>query len=240
MEAGEDGAAAPAESASSGAELPLCAWAGTSRLTSDGADGQGAAEELAAWEHAEPTSQAALPAEHDTSLGDVPLAVGRGATGGQDCFSLVQGRDRRDLGPGRSNLGGADADGELVFANLNVSGRGLATKDHRHVSLKHAIERSSDPYLIFKQGDEVVTKTEVVKHNCDPDWKRLHLPLIADTPVVIEAWDWDRITADDFIGVATVSIEDLLANGKLIRLTSDGKTSGFVQVLHLSLYVCGV
>ena len=217
--------------ASSDVELPPHAGAGAPRLVSEGADGEGAAEEAAAREHAEPASQAAPPADPDASLGDVPLVVGRGETGGQDGSCRVRGRDDADA----DDRGAVCLDSELVFVNLNLSGRGLAFKDVVVASLTHPIDRSSDPYLVLKQGDEVVTKTEVAKHTCDPDWRRLHLHLVADTPVVIEAWDWDRLSSHDLIGKATVSVEDLLVNDKLIRLTSDGHTSGFVQVLPVHL-----
>uniref|UniRef100_A0A3Q3KHB5 Copine-3 n=1 Tax=Monopterus albus TaxID=43700 RepID=A0A3Q3KHB5_MONAL len=79
----------------------------------------------------------------------------------------------------------------------------------------------SDPFLeFFKQGDDgkwqLVYRTEVVKNNLNPTWKKFSVPLQTfcssnlDRPLKVDCSDYDSDGTHDLIGSFTTKVSDLL------------------------------
>ncbi|KAI9224783.1 C2 domain-containing protein [Blastocladiella britannica] len=73
----------------------------------------------------------------------------------------------------------------------------------------------SDPYVIIKCGRFHSKRTKTIKNNNNPVWNETHS---IDTKgflggegsdIVIELWDHDYLTRDDFLGSITIPLEDL-------------------------------
>jgi len=68
---------------------------------------------------------------------------------------------------------------------------------------------TSDPYCVFKCGQQVV-KSSVVEKSLSPYWGEkitLCVPSLKE-PVSLNVWDKDRVT-DDFLGCAVINASDL-------------------------------
>uniref|UniRef100_A0A7S0VQP8 C2 domain-containing protein n=1 Tax=Hemiselmis tepida TaxID=464990 RepID=A0A7S0VQP8_9CRYP len=102
--------------------------------------------------------------------------------------------------------------GKGDFLKIRFAGSKLASKDWMG---------KGDKYLMIKRqrGDgqfEEVCKTEVVKNNKDPTWNPMEIPLSRlnlgkmDAPLLIEVWDWNSVSAHDFMGQVLCTGNDLL------------------------------
>jgi len=73
----------------------------------------------------------------------------------------------------------------------------------------------SDPYIIIKRFSDGVElhHSEIVKSNLNPHFEPFTLSVQGcgglDGPLIIEIWDWDRITKDDFIAKFVTTLRAL-------------------------------
>lgn len=104
------------------------------------------------------------------------------------------------------------------------------------------VGEASDPYLIIRRPDgAVVSQTEVVEGTLCPTWAPLTVEIAAlgslDADVIFEVWDYDPITAHDFIGAAQLSLRQMLLKGRIALINSNKKNvlSGYLNsgMLHL-------
>eukprot|EP01120_Amphizonella_sp_Union-15-10_P009575 TRINITY_DN3662_c0_g1_i1.p1 TRINITY_DN3662_c0_g1~~TRINITY_DN3662_c0_g1_i1.p1 ORF type:complete len:280 (-),score=43.84 TRINITY_DN3662_c0_g1_i1:21-812(-) len=77
----------------------------------------------------------------------------------------------------------------------------------------HDVGGKSDPYVIFKSGNQVA-KSSIKKETLDPKWNETLMLNIADLsqPLLIEVWDWDRFSDDDAMGNVSLRIDNLKPN----------------------------
>merc|ERR1712041_39538 len=68
-----------------------------------------------------------------------------------------------------------------------------------------------DPYVILSYGDQV-EKSKVVKNNLNPEWSLEKIFTVTkNTPkeILIEVYDKDTVTKDDFMGRVSLPISDI-------------------------------
>jgi len=71
----------------------------------------------------------------------------------------------------------------------------------------------SDPYCLSWVHDDEKCKTKIIKKTCNPSWQQSFVFKIYDKlPEFLhfEVFDWDYIGADDTLGTASLSLEDLV------------------------------
>ena len=123
----------------------------------------------------------------------------------------------------------------------------------KHLDKKDLFGKSDPYFLLYKmtqQGWTEVYHSEVIKNTLDPVWNefKLNADLVGGTKsniaVKVEVWDWDWSKKDDFIGVADLSLSELLAAGKdfeLVNLKKNKKknyeNSGVLRVANARVEV---
>eukprot|EP00462_Mataza_sp_D1_P019996 CAMPEP_0175130052 /NCGR_PEP_ID=MMETSP0087-20121206/5801_1 /TAXON_ID=136419 /ORGANISM="Unknown Unknown, Strain D1" /LENGTH=240 /DNA_ID=CAMNT_0016412245 /DNA_START=179 /DNA_END=901 /DNA_ORIENTATION=- len=66
----------------------------------------------------------------------------------------------------------------------------------------------SDPYAVFTLGTQTL-KTSVVKKTLNPEWKdTVVLSWNGTDQLQCDVYDWDAMSADDFLGGASISLQD--------------------------------
>ena len=72
----------------------------------------------------------------------------------------------------------------------------------------------ADPYCVIKFGTRVL-KSTVKKRTRSPVWNEEFRLLVSETELnydlIVELWDWDRISANDLIGSTSLCIAPLLS-----------------------------
>ena len=107
-----------------------------------------------------------------------------------------------------------------------LTGRNLRPKD---TSLLYG--KTSDPYLVVKQGSRILARTATQRRTLNPKWNSISVNVRRLQRVEIQCWDYDVLTADDLIGTVTVSAEVFLTPGtKLALVGDDGLDVGLITV----------
>lgn len=98
-----------------------------------------------------------------------------------------------------------------------------------------------DVYCNIKLGSEKVWKTPVIKNHLEPEWNETSDFLLCDNDQIVslEAWDEDNgaLDADDFLGIANITVGEILLAGKTIEveLQQDHKGTGAFVTLHCEI-----
>lgn len=77
----------------------------------------------------------------------------------------------------------------------------------------------SDPYLTLSVAGTRIHKTEVIKKTLSPTWKSFAITVAdfdggnMDCEITATVIDWDRLSGDDVIGVATLTLKELCGGG---------------------------
>lgn len=98
-------------------------------------------------------------------------------------------------------LEGTSSPSACVLSIHCIGGKGLVPKD---------VNGTSDPYIVFSAGENSV-KTNVAESSLSPMWDH-HSMLVLDNPelpVKFEVFDFDKVTADDFMGSATIDLSKI-------------------------------
>lgn len=114
----------------------------------------------------------------------------------------------------------------VVSFTVKIKGRGFDVKD---------ATGSSDPYLILRRASDrsELYRTEVIQRCLNPEWRPVTLVnLEPGEQVLLESFDQDLITRDDFIGSACVSVLSLLDEDEEVKLLS--KKGALAGTLHFS------
>eukprot|EP00802_Teleaulax_amphioxeia_P007208 Tamp_07214.p1 GENE.Tamp_07214~~Tamp_07214.p1 ORF type:complete len:787 (-),score=101.51 Tamp_07214:185-2503(-) len=90
--------------------------------------------------------------------------------------------------------------------------------------------RSSDAYLLLYQEKQLVGKTSVVPRSLNPVWEKIQVRLNPAAKVLIRCFDEDKLTADDLIGEAEVTVKQLTTAGTRIPLRRGKEDGGVVTV----------
>ena len=111
----------------------------------------------------------------------------------------------------------------------------------------------SDPYInIYKISADgsrtLVHRTDHIVQTLDPVWPSFNIPFSklcngdVNTPLVIECWDWDKHSADDYIGECRLTVDSMqktkhydLINSKKAAKKKSYQNSGVLNIDHISI-----
>lgn len=127
---------------------------------------------------------------------------------------------------------------------VNENLRDLVHMELQGVKLAKKDLFSSDPYLIIKRqsptnpNDWIVAyRSETIMKSLNPKWKPVTLPLAKLTPtgnlstrLLLEVWDYDKITEHDLIGTAQCTVQDLINRVSYTLESAKGKPAGTLVV----------
>lgn len=112
-----------------------------------------------------------------------------------------------------------------------------SANDLRGDDISFTGKRTSDPYVTIEVGQEM-WKSSVVKATCNPVWEHgnVHDFMVYDSGqnITFEVYDWDRVGADDLLGVVKeIPVEHFALSGqvmdeKLEILDDDGLAGSLV------------
>eukprot|EP00761_Pharyngomonas_kirbyi_P010458 gb/GECH01010478.1/.p1 GENE.gb/GECH01010478.1/~~gb/GECH01010478.1/.p1 ORF type:complete len:195 (+),score=26.70 gb/GECH01010478.1/:1-585(+) len=110
---------------------------------------------------------------------------------------------------------------------------------------KRDILGSSDPYVLIEKIPEgsffevLVDQTQVIQQNLNPKWNSsfdIEINNCAKEKILLEVFDWDRFTSDDYIGRVVINMKSLYkkipVNIWLPLRLKDGSEKGKI---HLNL-----
>ncbi|CAG8444217.1 9112_t:CDS:10 [Funneliformis mosseae] len=125
-------------------------------------------------------------------------------------------------------IGGYPIDSAIGVLKLNIhSARGLRNADRFG---------SSDPYVkLAIHGNQELAKTKVIEDSVDPIWNETHFLILSTLNEVLrlELWDFNGLSKDKPLGIATFELKTLLTNPDQENTTSpvlyEGKPHGEIQ-----------
>ncbi|KAK1420323.1 hypothetical protein QVD17_21831 [Tagetes erecta] len=125
--------------------------------------------------------------------------------------AFLNTRKRKDAEqkPGKKSTSTAGMVEFIGMIKVNVvSGNDLVIRD----------VMSSDPYVLLSLGTQSV-KTRVIKNNLNPVWnEKLMLSIPHDVPpLIVNVFDKDKFTNDDFMGEAEIDIRPLVSAAKAVE-----------------------
>lgn len=107
-----------------------------------------------------------------------------------------------------------------------ISAKGLASADRNG---------KSDPYSVFNLNGDKVYKTETKKKTLNPEWNEWFETPIGnrvDDELLIEVFDWDRMSAADLLGIAKIDLTKLepLESKEMVLDLKEGESGDQGQV----------
>uniref|UniRef100_A0A3Q3KF07 Copine-3 n=2 Tax=Monopterus albus TaxID=43700 RepID=A0A3Q3KF07_MONAL len=157
---------------------------------------------------------ATVDVKDDDYLGGVELTLGQ-IVSSKTVTRPLQLKKNKPAGKGTITVTAEEVKDNRAIV-LEMEAKGLDKKD---------TFGKSDPFLeFFKQGDDgkwqLVYRTEVVKNNLNPTWKKFSVPLQTfcssnlDRPLKVDCSDYDSDGTHDLIGSFTTKVSDLLKAGQ--------------------------
>ncbi|KAG6413716.1 hypothetical protein SASPL_126430 [Salvia splendens] len=118
-------------------------------------------------------------------------------------------------------LGHAHSPTHMVMDNLLGL---LRIRVKRGLNLAVRDVRSSDPYVVVRMGTQRM-KTRVIRKDVNPEWNEELTLSVTDTeqPVLVEVYDHDTLSMDDFMGDAEFDIRPFV---EVLKMHPTGLPNG--------------
>lgn len=146
---------------------------------------------------------------------------------GTDPASLTGSASNKSMASGKSTSSGSSMVAWTGILSIFVdSAQELPAAD---------LNGSSDPYVVLSNGKQSA-KTKVVKKNLNPSWQEAHDLMVEDlatSKITADVFDHDKITADDLLGSAEISLAELKpgeTKPMVVPLRNQGRAVGRLNV----------